>query len=268
MQTRKRQSWQTKRAMCSRSRGVRSKVICRVACYGSAGRTGRRLGTMTRERHGHQSGWSAGWLPLEPTDRWRGAIVLYIPGAAEKYDVRLQEKYRKRRTENPRRTFSAPQDRTEEKRWRSTTSKLKFASERTYEVSRSNNNFQVTRDNRNQESNQSSMDFINKKKTGVNIEIVSTSTQASLVPFLHWHMPLEHGPSRMNSKKWSDRHNARCFVPLFRQSEKYKEKREKSRRKEDNKRWRGSNKRWKNRRKKSAAKTLKERQKKKVTAQK
>ena len=29
------------------------------------------------------------------------AIVLYIPGAAQKYDVRVQETYRERRAENP-----------------------------------------------------------------------------------------------------------------------------------------------------------------------
>ena len=42
-------------------------------------------------RHGHQSGCSTVRLPLEPAVRGRRAIILYFPGTAQKYDVRLLE---------------------------------------------------------------------------------------------------------------------------------------------------------------------------------
>ena len=37
-------------------------------------------------------------------------------------------------------------------------------------------------------------------------------------------MPLEHGPSRMDTKNWSDRHNARCFASIIQTKRKCKNK--------------------------------------------
>ena len=63
--------------------------------------TGRRFGTIARERRGRQSGCSAVRLFVKHTVRGRRAIILYLFGTVQKYDVRLQEKYRKCGTENP-----------------------------------------------------------------------------------------------------------------------------------------------------------------------
>ena len=63
--------------------------------------TGRRFGTMARERRGRLSGCSAVRLFLKHTVRGRRAVFLYLFGTVQKYDVRFQEKYRKCRTENP-----------------------------------------------------------------------------------------------------------------------------------------------------------------------
>ena len=122
---------------------------------------------------------------LEFAVRWRRAVVLYILGAAQTYDVRLQEKYRMPRAENPPwhdEKISQTQDRTEEKRWRSTTSKSRFCQWRMYEESQSNNDFRARGDNFKTESRiRASMGIIFQERTKVDIEIVSTSTQASFI---------------------------------------------------------------------------------------
>ena len=206
-----------------------------------------------------RSGISLGVLQADCLSNLRFAedvlFVHYIPGAAQKYDVRLQEMYRKRMSGNPRRKDeNSLQPRIKQKKRGDDRQHQSrgVASERTCEVSRSDNNFRTTGDNWNQESNQSSMGIMYPEKTGVNIESTSATTQASLIQHGHhsctdtrlWNMdPLEctRKNDQVDTSQDASPHH-------FRQSENTRQKKEKQRRKEDKKRW-GASKRWESRRK-------------------
>ena len=204
---------------------------------------------MAWERHGHQSGCSTVRLPLKPAVRGRRAIYSLLPWNSSEIRCATSRKVQEMKdwkSTRKRRTFSATKDQTEEVTIDNIKVEVLPVKERAKYLGQAITfEQQETAEIKNRI--RAAWASFHQVQTGVNIEDISATTQASLVQhghqsLLHWHVPLEHGPSRMNTQNWSDRHNARCFASSFRRSENIRKKLKKSNEEKKNgKRW-GANK--------------------------
>ena len=102
-QNTKRQSWQTKRVMCSKQRGNEAgwPIIQFTLRHSSPTGTERRPGQLAKKRHGQMLGWLRIRLPHQPAIPRRRTLVLYIAGTTAEHDVWLQVKHREGRNKNP-----------------------------------------------------------------------------------------------------------------------------------------------------------------------